>query len=120
MGRPVNKKYFGDSSQPGSQIVLDSVWLPGEDGEESGFWIVKQKGTRRFEVSNGSKSGIITLTDGDVTEGFGVVLVMPYGGGPIEHARTIYNRTVKTFEGNSYKWSTESASSSGEADLDMM
>lgn len=119
MGRPLNKRYLGDPAKPGRQVVLTSVWLEGMVGPESGFYIMRQIGTGRYQVTNGTLVGAVRLIDGEPLEaGKACLEVVPFGGeGSIEYARVIHNRSVKTWDGNNYRWSTEAAVAEGEADL---
>lgn len=118
MGRPLNKKYFGNPALPGSQIVLTSAWIAGAGSAAAGFYIVKQVGTGKYLVSNGTDSGVVKLVDliADA-EGEATLAVQPFGSAQLEYVKNIYSRTVKTFDDNTYKWSTEAATEEGAVDL---
>lgn len=118
MGRPLNKKYFGSPALPGSQIVLNSAWIPGESAAINDCYIVKQVGTGRYLVKNGTKSGVVRLVQGvPAKAGEGQLIVKPHGGGTDESAKMVHSRTVKTWEGKVYSWSAAAASATGQATM---
>ena len=67
MGRPLNKKFFGDPSGSGFQLSVD-VWFTGEGSAEIG-WIVRQRGTGIYEITNGSLIEKLPLQNGTPTAG---------------------------------------------------
>jgi hypothetical protein len=146
MGRPINKKYFGDPSLNGKQLTVSQAWfadqvdpvVPGdnEDGTTYKLFLTKQVGTGRFNVRFDvldTESGNLVSTQSqalrlvkptDLTgPGLAVINVEPVVSvGPVthgttEHARVLFNRTVKTWEGNRYTWSVLGAAQVGDADL---
>lgn len=118
MGRPLKKSFFGSPATGGKQLVLSHVWLEGSTEAETGFWIVRQVGTGRYQVTNGTKVGVVKLVDAmPDAPGEGVIIVTPFGASQVEYASKIFNRTVKTFDGNSYMWSADAATEEGQADF---
>ncbi len=118
MGRPLKKSFFGSPSTGGKQLVLSHVWLEDSTAAETGFWIIRQVGTGRYQVTNGTKVGVVKLVDAlPVAAGEGTIEINVFGSSVREYASKIFNRTVKTFDGNSYKWSAETATEVGQADL---
>lgn len=118
MGRPLQKKFFGNPEGTGMQLVLSYVWLAGSTEAEEGYYVVRQVGTGRYQVTNGTNTGVVKLVDALPTApGEGVIVITPFGATQKEFARTIHNRTVRTFDGNTYKWSAEAAVEEGQADL---
>lgn len=119
MGRPLNKKYLGNPAKPSKQVVLSSAWVAGEVGPAEGFYVVRQVGTGRYQVTNGTVTGVVRLVGaGALKAGEAHLEVVPFGaGGAVEHARILHNRTVKTWEGNVYKWSLDAATEVGQADI---
>jgi hypothetical protein len=118
MGRPLQKKFFGNPDGTGKQLVLSYVWLAGSTEAEEGFYVIRQVGTGRYQVTNGDKVGVVKLTDALPTmAGEGVIIIKPYGAAQVEYARKIQNRSVTTFDGNTYKWSSAAATEEGQADL---
>lgn len=117
MGRPLKKKFFGNPDKEGLQLVLSSTWLPGKSSAEAGYWVVRQVGTGRYQVTNGTDIGVVNLVDvAPEAEGQATLEVTLFGGA-IEYARVIYNRTVSTWNLRNYRWSLEPASEEGEANL---
>lgn len=117
MGRPLKKSFFGSPATGGKQLVLSWVWLADSTEAEQGYWIIRQVGTGRYQVTNGTKTGVVKLVDAlPDAPGEGVIEVHPFEG-VTEYASKIFNRTVKTFDGNSYKWSADPATEEGYADF---
>lgn len=147
MGRPLNKKYLGDPARPGKQINVSRAWFTGEVGPVSPgpgsapgttnkLTIVKQIGTGRYmvrwEVIN-STSGVIintkiqgmrfVMSSQVVEAGLASMVVKPVVSesplsyGPDEHVKVLFNKTVRTWQGNRYMWSVEPAIKVGQADL---
>lgn len=78
MGKPLNKRYFGDPSGAGDQLSVN-VWFTGEGSAETG-WIVRQRGTGIFEITNGSLTERLKLQNGDPTAGGQAAMeVNPFG-----------------------------------------
>ena len=118
MGRPLNKTYLGNPEKGGYQLGLSYVWLEGSEEAEEGFWISRQVGTGRYEVTNGERKGVVKLVDVLPTNpGEGVIVVKQFEGSYYEYAKKIHNRTVVTFDGNVYKWSVDPATNEAEADF---
>lgn len=146
MGRPLNKKYLGDPSLGGKQVTVSSAWFTGQvgpvvpgdndDGTTFKLFLTKQVGTGRYNV----RLDVIDTESGDLVSSTTqalrlvnasdltaaglavinvrpVVSVSPLAYGPAEHARVLFNRTVKTWEGNRYTWSVLGAAKVGDADL---
>ena len=61
MGRPLNKRYFGEPTAAGNEI---KVQFNDGTGSMAGY-IVNQKGAKRFNCSNagGTKTALCTLVD---------------------------------------------------------
>ena len=59
MGRPLNKRYFGEPTVSGNEIKVQfhngTASAPG--------WIVKQKGSKTFLCTDGTAEAICTLVD---------------------------------------------------------
>ena len=107
MGRPINSKYIGNTSQQGSQIEA-TAWIPG-DAAPSTAWISKQVANKTYNMVNaaGQTSGRVTLVQGGValSPGQANVAVTPFGvNAAVQFAQEIRNRTVYTFDGNTYQW----------------
>ena len=106
MGRPVNKRYFGSPSTgatPGDNIRITAK-LTGESVGD-GF-IVKQKGTKKFQVTVGSTTQICTVVNkaaGDLADG--EMTLSGFTSSTTVRIAKLYNRTARDFSGNRYKWS---------------
>lgn len=99
MGRPINKKYFGNPANPGNQLVvqanLGSGIVPA--------WIKKQMGTRKFLVTNGVITKICYLVENITGPGQAIIDVIK-SSGPNERVRTLQSKRVKTWNNNDYVW----------------
>jgi hypothetical protein len=118
MGRPLKKGLLGNPSNTGKQLVLAYVWLEDSTTPETGYWATKQTGTVRYEVTNGTKTGIIKLVDHTPTQpGEGTIEISIFGSTDRQYAKKINNRTITTFSGNTYSWSINPAELSNQANL---
>lgn len=108
MGRPLKKKFFGSANEPGLQISFNSIWLDGmeEAADPANFYIVRQVGTSKYQVTDGNLTGIVRLVADEATEEGTAVIKVKVDEETEESVRVILSRKVKTFEGNVYKWST--------------
>ena len=81
MGRPINKKYIGNTSQSGQQIQATAYF--GDAVAPVTSWIVKQvaNNTYKMEAEDGSADGRVKLAQGGVAlnPGEANVVVTPYG-----------------------------------------
>ena len=59
MGRPVNKKYFGQDANNNIKVTFKT------GGTEYNGYIVKQRSTRKFKVTDGSHTTIASLVNKD-------------------------------------------------------
>jgi hypothetical protein len=123
MGRPIKKEFIGNPATSGrtsKAVVLSSAWIPGAAGLASGqVYIVKQTGTGRYSVTDGVHTGVVHLVAGmPANPGEATIVVTPFGGAPVEHAKIIYNRTVSTWEDHNYEWNANVlATVVGQSDL---
>lgn len=73
MGRPVNKKYFGPPINNGDEKLLSiAANINGVVGEA---YFVKQKGAKKFVLSNGVTEQLCTLVDTLANPGEFVMIV---------------------------------------------
>lgn len=81
MGRPINKKYIGNTSQSGQQIQA-TAYFGGATGPVTA-WINKQVATNTYEMTaeDGSVNGRVQLAQGGVAlnPGEANIVVTPYG-----------------------------------------
>jgi hypothetical protein len=123
MGRPIQKKWFGPVTTPGSQIVVSGVkWADGTTATSD--YIVKQTGSNAYIVSNGTKSETVFMVNAsdvaNLNPGECFILATPFGGSALPCSKIAQYR-VDLFEADgsivSYSWSTVPAAAPGEADL---
>ena len=100
MGRPVNKKYFGSGS--GNQIKVRFK----TGGTEYDGYVVSQRGTNKFKVSDGTRTIIgrlVNKSSGGLDNGELIINVLTDAGVFVQ-ATKLYNR-VAIVEGNQkVKW----------------
>lgn len=123
MGRPIQRKWFGDTTLPGSQIVVNGIkWADGTTSLNG--YIVRQKGVNAYIVSNGVKEEICFLANASTVSALAVgqcfILATPFGGSArpcfkIEQYRLSIFAADGTID--SYTWSTIPADGPGQADL---
>jgi hypothetical protein len=104
MGRPVNKRYLGDPADGTSLTVRAYV----DSGIDEQAYIVNQKGTNKFTVSNnaGTVSTICRLANvavAAIDEGEMVLEGMNIAGDRVV-IKKMFNRTATDFSNNRYTW----------------
>ena len=101
MGRPLNKRYFGEPTAAGSEI---KVQFHNGTASVNG-WIVKQKGSKRFECSDGTDTAICTLVD-KASAGLleGEMSITIDDGGVAKQVTKIGGRRVTLDDGTSRSW----------------
>lgn len=78
MGRPLNKKLFGDPTTLGNQFNIEA-WIPGGSGSVSA-WILRQHTNNTYLVTDGSDTGRCRLQEGVLTgQGQMRMTAMPFG-----------------------------------------
>ena len=103
MGRPLNKRYFGEPTAGGNEI---KVQFNDGTGSIPGY-IVNQKGSKRFNCSNagGTKTALCTLVDkdsADILEGEMTITVDD--GGTARQVTKISGRKVTMDNGSVTTW----------------
>lgn len=101
MGRPVNKRYFGDPVG-GTQIRVECN--TGNGAVDTGY-IISQRGTNKYKVTDGTTvldcrlvdKATAALVEGEMVA-FGTV-----NGSRVTLAK-IFNRTCVDFNSNRYTW----------------
>lgn len=120
MGRPINKRYIGNTTTIGQQVTATAFF--GGDSVTRTSYISAQKGTNTYEMVSidGLHNGLVQLVPGNVTllEGQANVTVTNYDN-IVEFAEKITNQLVYTWEGNEYQWifSNEVITGSNQAKL---
>jgi hypothetical protein len=109
MGRPVNARYFGSGS--GNQIKVKFK----TGGTEYDGYIVKQLGSKKFKVSDGTRTitgFLVNKSAGGLANGDIIINVLT-DAGVFEQATKLYNR-VAIIEGTrKQKWNFATSSSDG-------
>lgn len=113
MGRPVNKRYFGTS---GSNIKVRFK----TGGTEYNGYILKQTGSKRFKVTDGSGHTItgflVNKSNGGLADGDVVINVLT-DAGAYEQVIKIFNRTVITETGTRRGWTFTASESDSLAQM---
>ncbi len=113
MGRPVNKRYFGTS---GSNIKVRFK----TGGTEYNGYVVKQTGSKRFKVTDGSGHTItgylVNKSNGALDNGDVVINVLT-DAGAYEQVIKIFNRTVITETGTRRGWTFTASESDSLAQM---
>jgi len=113
MGRPVNKRYFGDPVG-GTQLRVEA---DTGNGEVDTAYILAQKSTNEFRVTDGTTARncrLVNKTFANIAVGEMVIAGSVAGGvGRVTIAK-LFNRTAIDFDGVRYTWeiqddSTETA-----------
>lgn len=121
MGRPIDKNFIGDPAGAGLQINLTTATL--FDGTTlSGPWIVRQRSNLKYEITDGTNTGVLSLINGtgQAPAGFATLRVSPVSTGT-QYVRSIHGKTVKTFQGDIWSWihqlEGKTATEKGQADF---
>lgn len=135
MGRPIQKRWFGASATPGSQIIVNGVrWA--DNTTSTNAYIVSQTGSAAYVVSNGVKNEISFMVNangvGALQPGQCFINATPFGGSALPCAKisqfraSIYSvaNAVPRQVGDpavqaqaSYRWSAIPATRVGECNL---
>jgi hypothetical protein len=125
MGRPIQKKSFGDVAAPGLQFAITAK-LPGVAVGEG--YIVEQTGTSKYKVNIDGNIGDVflvnTVTPANLSDGQAFIAVTPFGGSTVA-ASKIMQRRVNVWltpdtalsTSRSYVWSGDPADAIGKADV---
>lgn len=113
MGRPINKRKFGDTANAGLQIVVSA--RPTSSAAANGY-IVKQKSAKRFLCTNADGTAALQLVTTAPAEGECRITLVDNAGGTY-YASKLSARKVRVVQGTgtvfangtSVKWSTAAA-----------
>lgn len=100
MGRPINKRYFGEGA--GNQIKVRFK----TGGTEYDGYIVKQTGSKRFKVSDGTHTitgYLVNKSTGGLDNGDIIINVLTDAGTYVQ-ATKLYNRVAITEDNVKIKW----------------
>ena len=101
MGRPLNKRYFGEPTAGGNEIKVQfhngTTSAPG--------WIVKQTGSKRFVCTDGSNTETCYLVDkASATLAAGEMTITVDDNGTPKQVTKIAGRKVTVDTGESIDW----------------
>jgi len=102
MGRPINKKFIG---QGAGKIAVSRYYFTGASEvaySSTPAWIVSQRSSRKFKVSDGSTTEVLTLVNqsaGDLSEGE-FALDATLDDSSVVQVTKLHNRTIayETFD----------------------
>jgi len=106
MGRPVNKRYFGDPVG-GTQLRVEA---DTGNGAVDTAYIISQRGTNKFKVTDGTTTLDCRLVDkaiGAIAEGEMVIFGNVSGGVGRVTIQKLFNRTAIDFNSNRYTWEVQ-------------
>jgi len=126
MGKPIQKKWFGLESSPGSQIVVDGVKF-ANGTTASDAYIVRQVGSTAYIVQDTAltlDAEIVFMVNatstGALSPGQCYITATPYGGSA-RPCKKITQFRVSLYEADgtvgNYSWSTLPAAGKGQANL---
>lgn len=116
MGRPLNKRYFGEPTADGNEIKVQfhngTASAPG--------WIVKQKGSKTFLCTDGTVEEICTLVDkasaalaaGEMT------ITVSDDAGNAKQVTKIAGRKVTLDTGESIAWDFSNSTTDGAVEIE--
>lgn len=107
MGRPLKKSFFGPDSKVGKQLKVAGAYIDGAI-VTSGVYIVKQKSTRKFIVTDGVETALCKLVDkslGTIAEGEMVIYANSADQPAVNKTvRKLTARKIYTFAGEMFVW----------------
>ncbi len=128
MGRPIKEKWFGLSAGTGNQIVVNGVRF-ADNTTATNAYIVKQTGSNAYVVQDTAKTHapeIVFMVNaaavGALLPGQCFITATPFGGSALPCKKIAQFRVdVYAPDGSpdSYTWSTQPATSAGQANLNL-
>ncbi len=117
MGRPLNKRYFGEPTAGGNEI---KVRYRATGQAEANGWIVKQLGSKKFRCYDGTNTMDCTLVDKsqgtlDVGE---MTITVKDDGGTARQVTKIAGRKVTLDTGASIAWSFDDAADDAKVEIE--
>jgi len=108
MGRPLNKRFFGPPTAGGDEIKVQFY-----DGTASvNGWIVKQLGSKKFRVTDGTTTADCFLVDkvtGDIDTDGEMTITVKDDAGNAKQVTKIAGRKVTLDTGESIAWNFSDA-----------
>ena len=117
MGRPLNKRFFGPPTAGGNEIKVQFY-----DGTASvNGWIVKQLGSKKFRVTDGTTTKDCTLVDkvtGDIDTDGEMTITVKDDAGTAKQVTKIAGRKVTLDTGESIAWNFSAATDDGAVEIE--
>ena len=116
MGRPLNKKYFGEPTPGGNEM---KVRFNDGTGAVAG-WVVKQLGSKRFRCTNGTLTADCLLVDkaqGDLLANEMSITVLDDSATPHRVVK-IAAHTVTTASGTLESWTFDDSAVDGRVEME--
>ncbi len=116
MARPLNKRYFGPPTAGGNEIKVQffngTASVPG--------WIVKQTGSKRFKVTDGTETKTCYLVDeasADLAAGE-MTITVKNDAGTAKRVKKLAGRKLTHFDGTIGFWSFSTSTSDGKVEIE--
>lgn len=116
MGRPLNKRYFGEPTAAGNEI---KVQFHNGTGSVAG-WIKKQKGSKTFLCTDGTNDATCTLVDkASATLAAGeMTITIADDAGNAKQVTKIAGRKVTLDTGESIAWNFSNSTTDGAVQIE--
>ena len=117
MGRPINKRFFGEPAAGGNEI---KVRFRATGETEANGWIVKQLGSKKFRCYDGTNTMDCFLVDksqGNLAEGHMTITVKD-DGGTARQVTKIAGRKVTLDSGASIAWTFDNATDDAKVEME--
>ena len=117
MGRPINKRFFGEPTADGNEI---KVRFRATGQAEANGWIVKQLGSKKFRCYDGTNTMDCTLVDkaqGTLVAGEMTITVKD-DGGTARQVTKIAGRMVTLDTGSRIAWNFDAATDDGAVEME--
>ena len=117
MGRPINKRFFGEPTANGNEI---KVRFRATGEAEANGWIVKQLGSKKFRCTDGTNTMDCTLADkaqGTLAVGEMTITVKD-DGATARQVTKIAGRTITLDSGDKISWSCDDAADDAKVEIE--
>ena len=117
MGRPLNKRYFGEPTVGGNEI---KVRFRADGEAEANGWIVKQLGSKKFRCTDGTNTEDCTLVDksqGSLDAG-DMTITVKDDAGTAKQVVKIAGKKVTLDTGESIAWNWSNATDDGAVEME--
>lgn len=117
MGRPINKRFFGEPTAGGNEI---KVRFRATGETEANGWIVKQLGSKKFRCTDGTDTEDCTLADkaqGTLAAG-DMTITVKDDGGTARQVTKIAGRMVTLDSGTKISWTFDDSNSDAAVEME--